>query len=275
MTPERFAQLTTGADAEIQLDRAAVAIGRIGTPDVGDARPLAQLDALAHQVRVGLGTDPHPGVLARQIGAVLFDEEGFAGDTEDYYDPLNSCLPAVLERKRGMPILLSLVFMEVGRRSGLAVDGVGAPGHFLVKFSDGVHDRYLDPFNGGQEVPGHHLRAQIRAALGDAVSTDAYLEPVTKRQILGRILTNLKGSYLRRGDPMGALEAVEYQLAMTPWALDEVKDRGVLLAQLGRHAEALTWLRQYREHAPADTDMTPLDQLMARLAHRQGGAGDN
>ena len=275
MTPERFAQLTTGADAEIPLARAAVAIGRIGTPDVGEVHPLAQLDALARRVRGGSGDSLNPEAVARRIGTVLFDEDGFAGDTEDYYDPLNSCLPAVLERKRGMPILLSLVFMEVGRRSGLAVDGVGAPGHFLVKFRDGVHDRYLDPFNAGQEVSGDALRSQIRAALGDGVSTDAYLEPVTKRQILSRILANLKGSYLRRGDPRGALRAVEYQLAMTPWALDEVKDRGVLLAQLGRHAEALAALREYREHAPAGTDMTQLDQILRRLTHRQEHAGDN
>lgn len=264
--PDAFAALTQGADASIDLARAAIAIGRVVTPDVDTDATLAALEALAGRVRSGAGADAaSPSDIVERMRAVLFREEGFSGDRDDYYHPLNSCLHAVVERRRGMPILLSVLFIEVAGRAGLEVHGVGAPGHFLVKYRDGAGERFLDPFHGGREVPADGLRAAVDQALGGRGSADAYLEAVTKRQILSRILTNLKGSLLRRGEIAQALDAVDYLLAMTPWDLGEVRDKGLLLHQLDRHEEALTWLRRYREHAADDPGLPRVEALIARL----------
>jgi regulator of sirC expression with transglutaminase-like and TPR domain len=265
--PGAFAALTQGADASIDLARAAIAIGRVVTPDVDADATLAALESFASRVRSGTGADPTPSDIVGRTRTVLFGEEGFSGDGDDYYHPLNSCLHAVVERKRGMPILLSVLFIEVAGRAGLEVQGVGAPGHFLVKYRDGQNERYLDPFHAGREVPADGLRAAVDQALGGPGSPDAYLEAVTKRQILSRILTNLKGSLLRRSEMPQALDAVDYLLAMTPWDLGEVRDKGLLLYQLDRPAEALTWLRRYREHAQDDPGLPRVEALITRLEH--------
>ena len=110
--------------------------------------------------------------------------------------------------------------------------------------------------------------AAVEQATGGPEAAGAYLEAVTKRQILSRILTNLKASYVRRHDPARALQAVDYQLAMAPWALDEVRDRGLLLAELRRDHEALAALRQYRTHGPASVDMDAIDAVIAQIEHR-------
>jgi regulator of sirC expression with transglutaminase-like and TPR domain len=124
----------------------------------------------------------------------------------------------------------------------------------------------LDPFNGGVEIPSAGLRGQVEQSLaGSGVSPDAFLEGVTKRQILGRVLANLKGCFLRRRDPAGALRAVDYQLALTPWALDEVRDRGLILYQLKRYDESLQALHSYREHTPTSGSAGQIDQVIRRL----------
>ena len=270
MLPTEFAAITNGPDGDVDLVRAALAIGYIVDPNVDDEVARSTLETLADHVRVDLGDGSSPTIVAERVCAVLFEDEGFAGDADDYYHPRNSSLAAVLERHCGMPILLSVLYIEVARRVGLDVQGVGAPGHFLVKFNDGLQDRYLDPYNGGRHVPTAELRAALHQALAGASSADAYLEAVTKRQILTRILANLKSSYLRRDDPAGALRAVDYVLAMSPWVLDEVRDRGLLLAELGRHQEALIALRQFREHAPDEANLDAVESVIRRLEHHDG-----
>ena len=270
MEPAEFAVITSGPDSDVELVRAALAIGKIVDPNVDDEIALATLERLAERVRVELGDASSPTLVAERVCIVLFKEDGFAGDPDDYSHPLNSSLAAVVERRLGMPILLSLLFMEVARRVGLDVQGVGAPSHFLVKFNDGLQDHYLDPYNGGRHVPTPELRRALHQALAGASSADAFLEAVTKRQILTRILVNLKNSYLRRDDPAGALRAVDYLLAMSPWILDEVRDRGLLLAELGRHQDGLIALRQFREHASDDGNVDAVDSVIRRLERHSG-----
>lgn len=270
MQPTDFAAITRGPDSDVDLVRAALAIGDLVDPSLDDDIARSALETLAERVRVELGDASSPTVVAARVCAVLFDEDGFAGDADDYYHPRNSSFAAVLARRRGMPILLSVLYIEVARRVGLEVQGVGAPGHFLVKYHDGRQDRYLDPYNGGRSVPTAELRAALHQALAGASSADAYLEAVTKRQILARILINLKNSYLRRSDPAGALRAIDYLLAMSPWDLDEVRDRGLLLAELGRDEEALIALREFRQHAPGEANLDAVDRVMRRLEDHGG-----
>ena len=275
---EAFAALASGADEAIDLARATLAVGTIVDPALDPEPSLKRLDELAATVRLRVGSGEGIAsvaseAIARGAVEVLFEDEGFTGDQADYYNPLNACLDAVLERRRGLPILLSILFIEVAARAGLAVRGVGAPAHFVVKYVDQGRDRFLDPFNGGVEIPSGGLRGQVEQSLaGSGLSPDAFLEGVTKRQILGRVLANLKGCYLRQRDPGGALRAVEYQLAMTPWSLDEVRDRGLILFQLKRYNESLEALRRYREHAPGSESEGRIDQVIRRLEHLLGGS---
>jgi regulator of sirC expression with transglutaminase-like and TPR domain len=263
-----FANLASGTEETIDLARASLAAATIVDPALDPNPALKRLDDLAAAVRLRVGSGEQLGAeaIARSSVELLFEDEGFTGDEDDYYNPLNACLDAVLERRRGLPILLSILFIEVAGRAGLTVQGVGAPAHFVVKYADGDRDRFLDPFNGGVELPSAGLRGQVEQSLaGSGVSPDAFLEGVTKRQILARVLANLKGCYLRRRDPAGALRAVDYQLAMTPWALDEVRDRGLILYQLKRYDESLEALHSYREHADGSGSAGRIDQVIRRL----------
>jgi len=263
-----FANLASGAEETIDLARASLAAATIVDPALDPNPSLKRLDDLAAAVRLRVGSGEQVGAEAIARGSVelLFEDEGFTGDEDDYYNPLNACLDAVLERRRGLPILLSILFIEVAGRAGLTVQGVGAPAHFVVKYANQGRDRFLDPFNGGVEIPSAGLRGQVEQSLaGSGVSPDAFLEGVTKRQILGRVLANLKGCFLRRRDPAGALRAVDYQLALTPWALDEVRDRGLILYQLERYDESLQALHSYREHTPASGSAGRIDQVIRRL----------
>jgi regulator of sirC expression with transglutaminase-like and TPR domain len=266
-----FAALVRGPDAEIDLAQAALALGRIEQPSLDPAPYLKMLEALATRVSEGIaatspGGNAPPETIAEQVVQVLFDREGFHGDGEDYYHPLNGHLHALLERRLGMPIILAILFIEVARRVGLEVHGVGAPGHFFVKYEGATDDHFLDPFSAGAEVPVDSLRERIREALTEStMSPEALLDSVTKRQILSRVLTNLKGCYARRQDLEGALGAVNYTLAMTPWALDAIRDRGFLLYALQRYDESLQSLRQYRDHAPGAGDLTRVERLIRQI----------
>ena len=264
-----FGRLVQGADAELDLARAALEIGRIVEPQLNAERYVARLDALAVEVCADLSADAEPREIAGRVTQVLFVERAFRGDRDDYYNPLNSCLHAVLERRRGLPILLSVIFLEVAARAGLEVDGVGAPSHFVVKYHDAGQVHFLDPFHEGEEIPAEDLRTRIEQALaGTQLSPDAFLERVTRRQILSRILHNLKGCCIRRGDLEGALACTDYLLAFAPWSLDEVRERGLLLYRLGRHRESLGHLKRYREHASGAAQSEQIEQLIRQLEAR-------
>ena len=270
-TPEdahaaEFARLAGAPEGALDLGRAALAIGRIAEPELVVEEYAARLDVLAERVTAACGTEAEAARVAAAASEVLFREEGFAGDRTDYYNPQNSFLHDVLERRRGLPILLSVLFMEVAGRAGLAVEGVGAPSHFVVRYRADDQWQFLDPFSGGEAIPRAVLEARVEQALaGTSVSTEAFLEGVTARQILSRILVNLKGCYARRGDATGALAATDYLLAMTPWAVEEVRDRGLLLYQLHRYDESLDALRRYVEHAPESAQVEPLERLIGQI----------
>ena len=267
-----FGELSRGAEAGVDLAACALALGRIVDPELDPAPRLAQLDRWGAAVAERLPGRVDAGSVARTVAALLFDEEGFRGEQEGYYAPANSYLHLVLQRRRGIPITLSVLFLEVASRAGLAARGVGTPGHFLVKYRDGERERFLDPFHGGREVEAAALRRQVRlASRGQQGSPEVWLSGVTKRQILARVLGNLKGAYLRRGDYEGGMAATEYLLAMSPWALEEIRDRGLLRYHLRRYDEALADLQLYRQHSDEPREQQRLDALISRL--RRGEAG--
>lgn len=277
-----FAARAGGADADVDLADCALRVGRIGDAglDVGGA--AAQLDALAHEAEPRL-RDAAPGLRADRLAAFLFDDLGFRGNADDYYDPQNSYLHRVIERRLGLPITLSILLIEVGRRLDLAIEGVGAPQHFLVRVAadaePGGAPRYLDPFHGGREIDLDALREDMarrlsagrRAAQTGAGAAELFLSAVTKRQILARVLQNLKLAGSRRRDFATALGAAEHLVALTPWALDDIRDRGLIAAQLGLSDVALHDLRTYQEQQPGAPDALQVAHVVEQLERDMPG----
>jgi regulator of sirC expression with transglutaminase-like and TPR domain len=210
---------------------------------------------------------------AGAVARLLFDEEGLAGNNEDYYDPRNSFLNEVLDRRRGIPITLSVVFIAVAARAGLDARGVGLPGHFIVRAERGGRVRLLDPFHAGRPLDLAECAALIPGSRPGERLDPRWLEPVTTRQILVRMLVNLKAAYSRLGDWALALAAVERIRQLAPEALGELRDAGALHARLGHVAAAVRDWEAYLRAAPEAPDA---DEVRGRLrALRQALASLN
>ncbi len=201
---ERFAQLVSGPEEELDLAEAALLIAQEEHPELDVAGYLRRLDGLAAAVRARLPEAPEPADIIHSLNIQLFGEEGLAGNESEYYDPRNSFLNEVLDRKRGIPITLSVIYLEVGRRLGLPLAGVGFPGHFLVKYSGADGELVLDPFAGGVTLSREELAQKLRRMYGDAnpflAQIPQLLAPASKKEILLRMLHNLKGIYLQQND---------------------------------------------------------------------------
>jgi regulator of sirC expression with transglutaminase-like and TPR domain len=251
-------------DSGLRLDRSALLIAAGEYADLDVEHQTGRIDNLAS--RIDVPPDAAPRTLAHILRRFLFEEQGFRGNREDYYDPRNSYLNDVLDRCTGIPITLAVVFIEVGRRIGLEVVGVSYPRHFLVKYADGDTTFLLDPFNGGHEFDVAAFRAEMleRGATPEHLA-DYYLSGVTRRQILARMLLNLKAIYLDRHDYHRALRIQEYTIALNPWSFPDIRDRGVLRGYLGDNDGALTDLETYVAHAASESDVPATERLIARL----------
>ena len=235
---ERFAELVRGPRVALGEGCALVA-AHLGQPDAPE-RCADRLDALAAQVGAGASLD--------EVATVLFDELGFDGDRTDYYDPRNSLLPDVLARRRGIPITLSIVVIEVAARVGAKATGVGMPGHFLV--GDGpIPCRWLDAYDGGTWLDEPAARARFRRLHGsDAPFDRHFLDPTPAPQILGRVLSNLAAVHRSLGDPNALVRVLELrgtipEMADAPRSLVEWADA---LAAVGRRTEAIEALEAAR-----------------------------
>ena len=216
-----------------RLDLAALAIARLVTKDVDDASALATLDALGARVARRIDRGPLEALVS-----VLSTEEGFTGDTLTYHAPENSSLVHVLERKQGLPITLSVLYAEVGRRAGLEVSGIGLPGHFIAK----LDDEYFDPFGGGRTLSLEDCRALVERA--QATFSEKHLARVSTRAIVWRMVNNLKGTWLQQGAHEQALQAVDLLLAVSPDHPAELRLRASLLVDLGAFVAALADLER-------------------------------
>jgi regulator of sirC expression with transglutaminase-like and TPR domain len=191
----------------------------------------------------------------RKLSRFLFQVKGFRGNTDDYYDPRNSYLNEVLERRLGIPISLSLVFIEVGKRAGLDLEGVGMPGHFVVKCLHGGREILVDPFNQGEVLTEDECRKRLELQFGTGFEfSRSFLDSVNKHQILTRMLTNLKGIYLQRQEFRKALGAVEKILIVNPESPSEIRDRASVHFKLNSFSSALADWVHYLEMKPDAAD---------------------
>ena len=271
-TPESdFAQAIAGHDHEVDLFGGAVAIARLGRDDVDGHALARELDLIAEAVRERDAERSGSGPLARAVAAELFENLGYRGNRERYTDPENSYIDRVIERRLGIPITLSLVYMEVAQRVGLECDGIGFPGHFLVRCG-GDDGFFLDPFNGGQQLSREDLEGRLEGHTADLPSLDSLLAAVTRRQILQRMLVNLCVAYQGMGDAPRWIAALGFRLRLEPWNAALYLERGLLHHQQGREALALADLERYV--GSGATDLSPralrvLEDLRMRLG-REG-----
>lgn len=233
---------------EPDLFDGALLIGELVDPaeDADEARK--SVAALAARMR----ESGREGLLPA-LTRVLFEEEGFRGDEESYDEPSNSSVGRVLARRRGMPITLSIVAMEVGKLAGLRLTGIGLPGHFVVGGPDLPEGMYLDPFGGGALCDAEALSRRLGAIFGApvALGSDA-LRPDPARAILARVLLNLRRSYERRNRWEDALSALAFAEALEPESGPLRRERGLLLLKCGRPDEAIAALEEYVATAGAE-----------------------
>lgn len=257
-----FEAIVRTPEREIDLARAALLIARLEQPALDPEPWLARLDDLA--VASGAGSVLEPCAALCRLLTFLFREQGFRGNAEDYFDARNSCLDQVLERKLGIPITLSLLTMEIARRVGLTVDGIGLPGHFVVRARLGRDEAVLlDPFHGGAVLSQAGAADVVARALGQPVPlTPAHFQPVSKHQLLARMLANLKSIYVRREEWTKALAVIDRLLLFEDGTPTQLRDRGTVLMKLGDfHAGAAEWER-YLTRCPHARDADRLrDQL--------------
>jgi regulator of sirC expression with transglutaminase-like and TPR domain len=235
------------------LAQAALLIARIEYPGLDPAPYLARLDALGEGARkriqrwVDETGDYSPAARLAGLNAYLFEEQGFVGNRAQYEDPRNSYLNEVLDRRTGIPITLSLVYMEVARRAGMRMEGVNFPGHFLVRFADGAPGgAILDPFHRGAVLSKNDCRRMLEQHGGADVAFDVdVMATATPTQIVVRMLLNLKRIYVHMRSFPQARDVTELLLAVSPSALSELRDRGLLAFHLNDLSGALRDLQTY------------------------------
>lgn len=261
----QFEAITDCPDEQIDLAEAALAIAATEYPGLDSAHWVEKLDRLAARVQAGPAFSALANVAA--INRVLFEEEEFTGNTQEYDDPRNSYLNEVLERKKGIPITLSLIYTEVARRKGVRVAGVGFPGHFLVKHPGPPAEIIVDPFHGGAVLSLADCSALLTEHFGpDTELKPEYFASSTKKQILARMLNNLKGTYYRRCDYAKVLTMIELSLATREDVLTNVRDRGMVYFAMRRYSDAVRELKVYLKLAEGeDPEVQEVLQMVGRL----------
>jgi regulator of sirC expression with transglutaminase-like and TPR domain len=270
---DRFAALVT-AGQRCDLAVAALEIARIADPELDPAPTLRRLDQLADDLRRRLPDGASAAEATAELTRFLFEEHGFRGNQDDYYDPRNSFLNEVVERRLGIPISLSVVMIEIGQRIGLQIEGVGFPGHFLVRVQTDGRPLLIDPFHAGTTVDDGDLLARLRALSQSsrgggpdfARVPEEFLEPASVRGILGRMLRNLLRIWLEKNEHALALTAVDLLLVLTPHAADDIRTRGFLYEELECPAAAAEDLRRYLDLAPDAPDADEVRGRLSRLA---------
>jgi regulator of sirC expression with transglutaminase-like and TPR domain len=274
---EDFRSELAKEDVRVDLARACLMVAQDAYPALDIHDYLSQLDALGIRLKARLKNQTiEERVLA--LNDFLYDKLGYWGNTDDYYDPRNSYLNEVMDRKTGIPITMAVVYMEVGRRIGLPLEGVSFPGHFLVRLKLRGGTLILDPFTGGAPQSEADLRERLKRVIPEgAVPTevgvgelplDQFLEPASNRQILARLLRNLKGIYRETDQPERLLSVLNRMLVVSPDAPAELRDRGFVYQKLECWRPALQDLTGYLERDPEAADMDEVRAALMELASR-------
>ena len=273
---ERLKRILDAPESDADLAEAALLLAQEEYPQLDVSAYLSRLDEMARAVRDTLLANAPAAEIILALNRYLFQEEGFDGDAANFYDPRNSFINQVLERKIGIPITLSIIYIEIGQRLGLPLQGVSFPGHFLVKLSVESGEIVLDPFSGGVSLGRDELEQQLAQTQGDKESAkiplEEWLVTATKKDILVRMLRNLKVIYAHADQLEKTLSVINRILLIAPELAEEVRDRGMVYRQLECFRAALTDLQTYLQMEPESEDrdemrdhVIELQKIVARL----------
>nr|QKW93563.1 regulator of SirC expression [Archangium gephyra] len=248
-----------------------MAIATLNRPELDTSAYLHTLDALAARVQVEMERHTGHGEVLAGLTAlrhVLADIEGFRGNEEDYQAPENSFLDQVLERKVGLPITLSVVYLEVARRAGIPLYGVPFPGHFLVACSAGDHKLVVDPFHSGEILTEEGCKELLERVAPQLRFNPSMLSPAPVELITYRMLSNLRRVYLERDESERGLAVVDLLLMLAPNHPGELRTRASLLANLGAYRAALKDVERCLELSPEAPDRDRLELTARELRER-------
>jgi regulator of sirC expression with transglutaminase-like and TPR domain len=263
---KKFSKMADLPDEKIDLARAALLMARIEYPHLDESFYLDRLEDMAARLRSRVSNRSNPEISLKETNRLLFEEEGFRGNLLDYLDPRNSLLNQVLDRKLGIPISLSLVFMEVGRKAGLDVRGIGLPGHFITALYADTRKILIDPFNQGKILSEGECRQMVLKRYGESKPFEtSFLNPVGPKYILGRMLRNLKAFYLHMNRDLMAFQMIEWILALNPEATTELRERALLYEAIGDGDRSVRDLVRYLELSPAAEDKETIRQTIEML----------
>ncbi|MBD1852153.1 SirB1 family protein [Leptolyngbya sp. FACHB-711] len=263
---QRFYQEIHQPDEEINLARAALYLAQEEYPDLDVEEYLNALDTMASEIAERQPQEAYPLRTIKTINQYLYEDLKFHGNTDDYYDPDNSYLNQVIDRRAGIPITLSLVYLEVARRLGFPMVGVGMPGHFLIRPVVGEMQIFVDPFRRGEVMFAEDCQQRLSEIYGRPIELrPEFLEPVTARYFLARMLNNLKAIYLTRSDIPRSLATIERILLLFPDSPTDQRDRGLLYYQTGRWTEASQDLEDYLLQTPDAQDAVVVQELLRRM----------
>jgi regulator of sirC expression with transglutaminase-like and TPR domain len=267
-TREELALLLKEKEGSMDLARAALLLAQDEYPGLNPALYLDQISSLAKRVagKITTGRDPLATVAA--LNSVLFEEEDFKGNAEEYYDPRNSFLNEVLDRRTGIPITLSLLYLDVARRADIPMAGIGLPGHFIVGLISPGRTIYVDPFHQGQLMTVKECADRVAKIFdGQMAFTPDHLDPVDARGILFRLLTNLKNIYMESRSFAKGHSVIDKMVLLAPNEWAQVRDRGVVRYHLKHFQPALADLNLYLQNepeAPDRPDIIKLEKLILK-----------
>ena len=258
------------APDQVNLARAALYVAQEEYPDLDILTHLEMLDRMAVALEQRLPKTTYPLKIIRAINQYLFEELNFRGNTADYYDPRNSFLNEVLHRRVGIPITLSLVYLELAQRIGFPMVGVGMPGHFLIRPTVADMAIFVDPFHQGEILFEQDCRDRFQHLFGDGASFRAdHLIPISPTAFLVRMLANLKIIYLQQRNVAKALDAINRILLIYPEATGEWRDRGLIHYQQGQNDKALLDLQRYLYESPNASDAYEIRRVIQQIERVQ------
>jgi regulator of sirC expression with transglutaminase-like and TPR domain len=262
--------LLTNPRSTVTLDRAALDIAQIEYPELDPEPWLQRLETMALEIGQQAGRSASGPEFIEITNNVLFGKFGLLGNEREYYDVRNSCLNEVLDRRLGIPITLSIIYMEVARRLNRPIYGIGLPSHFLVQYADASFDTYIDPFQGGELLTRSECIALVRERTGAEPPPSSFI-PCLPQQIVLRMLQNLKAIYVSSGIYGKAVRVMDVILSSGAAGADEYKQRAVVLLQLRRYIDAMADLQAYLSSMPNATDRADVVKQIEAI-HRYLGA---
>lgn len=260
-----FSQIGSLQDDRINLAHGALLIAKVAYPHLDESLYLERLDRIASKVKRDITADLNAADIISRINHIIFDEEKFRGNRENYYDPDNSFLNRVLDRKTGIPITLSLIYIEVAGRLGLDVRGIGLPGHFITALHHTSGKIFIDPFHKGAIRSVDECLEIVRTYTGETVIPDRHwLQPISRKEFLARMLRNLKLIYARQKNDIMLFKMVHWILTLQPEAPAELSARAMLYEAMGNPTLAI---KDWERYIANIGDRQSVTEIRTRIDH--------